>query len=59
MPEALLADIVRATPGLVFVNAYGPTEVTVYATPIRFRRADAPDGNASDWPPDTEHARIS
>ncbi|MBX3176185.1 MAG: amino acid adenylation domain-containing protein [Candidatus Hydrogenedentes bacterium] len=47
LPEALLADIVRATPGLLFVNAYGPTEVTVYATlyPVP-GRADAPAGNA-------------
>ncbi|MBL7644728.1 MAG: amino acid adenylation domain-containing protein [Candidatus Hydrogenedentes bacterium] len=32
LPESLLGDIVDATPGLVMVNAYGPTEATVYVT---------------------------
>ncbi len=32
LPESLLGDIVDATPGLVMVNAYGPTEATVYVS---------------------------
>jgi amino acid adenylation domain-containing protein len=47
LPESLLGDIVDATPGLMMVNAYGPTEATVYVTlyPVR---ADAahPQSNA-------------
>ena len=32
LPESLLGDIVEATPGLMLVNAYGPTEATVYVS---------------------------
>lgn len=32
LPESLLGDIVAATPGLMLVNAYGPTEATVYVS---------------------------
>ncbi|MBL7644925.1 MAG: amino acid adenylation domain-containing protein [Candidatus Hydrogenedentes bacterium] len=32
LSEALLSDIVEATPGLVLLNLYGPTEAAIYVT---------------------------
>lgn len=52
LPESLLGDIVDATPGLMVVNAYGPTEATVYVSlyPLRsgavHPQSNAPIGTA-------------
>lgn len=47
LPESLLGDIVDATPGLLLVNAYGPTEATVYVSlyPV-LPGVPRPQGNA-------------
>ena len=47
LAESLLCNIVEATPGLLLVNAYGPTEATVYVTlyPV-VPRTPRPTGNA-------------
>ncbi|MBL7644926.1 MAG: amino acid adenylation domain-containing protein [Candidatus Hydrogenedentes bacterium] len=46
LPESMLGAIVDATPGLMMVNAYGPTEATVYVTlyPV-LQGAPRPQGN--------------
>lgn len=47
LPESLLCEILEATPGLVLLNWYGPTEAAIYCTLYQVHdQRPRPEGNA-------------